>query len=132
MELIDLARDSASFEFSLHEAAHVREAMLAVFGPYTKSDPAEGVTLDFGGEKFILLADSDEPCLIATSAAGVRMLHMLASKLGVAARAITARTRRQFDARVAQAVDELFKHPPAKIRSPSAKPAGVLVASNQK
>lgn len=132
MELIDLARDSASFEFSPQEAADVREAMLAMFGPYTKAERADGALLDFGGEKFILLADSDEPCLIATSAAGVRMLHALASRLGAAERAVTARSRRQFAALAAQAGHELSMRPAAKVRKTLAAFAGAMAVSESK
>jgi hypothetical protein len=94
MELIDLARESASLEFEITDADVVREAMVFAFGPYTKSEAADGAILDFGGERFLLLTDWDDPCLIATSAAGVQMLRDLVQQITVPARVRSAAGRR--------------------------------------
>jgi hypothetical protein len=130
MKLIDLAKDSASLEFLLSEADDVREALLAIGGQYVKSETAEGAILDFNGDKLILLADSDEPCIIATNEASVRMLHKLANRLGAVSASISAQARKRFLSLAAQ-VNQPSRNMRGKTRSPSSNFTQPMVLQGQ-
>lgn len=73
--------ESSSLEFASEDIESVRQAILDLFGDAASEQHTTYCTLRFGGEKFLLQNEWDDPCLIAFTEAGRIMLAKIEGRL---------------------------------------------------
>ncbi|QKS01524.1 hypothetical protein F9288_19280 [Sphingomonas sp. CL5.1] len=72
--LLSLPDGNSSLEFTPDEIEAVRQAISDLFGKVNSEPHATYSQIAFGGEAFIFEQEWDEPCLIALTGAGGRLL----------------------------------------------------------
>ena len=81
MTLLSLPDGNTSLEFASDDIEAVRQAILDLFGEPTSEQHITYSTIAFGGERFLFQNEWDDPCLIASTEAGSRLLLQIERRL---------------------------------------------------